>query len=326
MNLKNPRPGKNLNDKIAVVYSSAYEINLAGLEKLHAFDIKKYSKIYRQLLDDKLLTPEQVHVPAEITREEILTVQTEAFLKSLKSSSTIARYTEANVLAILPAATLEAGVLRKFRRASGGTLLAARQALDCGIAINIGGGYHHAKPEIGEGFCVYADVPIAIRVLQEEKKISRALVIDLDVHQGNGTAVCLADDPETFTFSIHQGDIYPLPKEESDLDVEVDAGTGDKEYIALLSKHLDPVIEKAKPDIVFYVAGCDTLEGDPLANLQMTPAGIVKRDTMVIEACAKRNIPVVMTLSGGYSKNAWGAQYLSIAHLIREHSGEQKEP
>ena len=214
---------------------------------------------------------------------------------------------------------LDLGVLAAFRHVAGGTLLAARQALRYGIGVNIGGGYHHATPDAGEGFCIYADMPIAIRTLQAEGKIRRALVIDLDVHQGNGTAICLADDDQTFTFSMHQGNIYPIPKAKSDLDVELDAGTGDDAYLRILTSHLDALLEKARPDIVFLQAGCDTLAGDPLASLEMTEEGIVERDAMVIDACVRRKVPVVMTLGGGYSSEAWKAQFHSIRRIIKKY-------
>jgi histone deacetylase 11 len=316
------QPGKPLGNRVAIVYSSNYLISLLGLEKLHPFDIKKYAKIQSALIKDKLLKAEDFYSPEYISDKDILRVHTSSFLKSLKSSKTVARYTEAPAMAYIPNSILTNGVIMPFRYATGGTLLASRLALRYGIAINIGGGYHHAKPSKGEGFCIFADMPIAIRVLQSEDKIKRALVIDLDVHQGNGTAVCLADDNTTFTFSMHQGNIYPIPKEQSDLDIELDSGTDDKTFLATLAKHLDKIIEKSKPDIVFLQAGCDTLDGDPLASLKMTAKGIAKRDMMVIDACAKHKIPVVMTLGGGYSSTAWQVQFNSIRDIINKYGGK----
>ena len=148
--------------------------------------------------------------------------------------------------------------------------------------------------------------------------IYKALIIDLDVHQGNGTALIFENDDSVFTFSMHQGDIYPIPKENSDLDIELNAGTDDSEYLDILSNHLPGLFEVSKPDIVFIIGGCDTLNDDPLASLNMTEDGIVKRDWMVIEACLERSVPVVMTLAGGYSENAWHAQYLSIKNIIEK--------
>lgn len=171
---------------------------------------------------------------------------------------------------------------------------------------------------------MYADVPIAIRKLQNENLIKRAVIIDVDVHQGNGTIVCLGDDEATFTFSMHQGNIYPIPKETGDLDVELKSGMGDDEYMKILAKQLPRVLDDAKADICFIVGGCDPLKGDPLASLQMTPAGIVKRDQQIVDACVKRQIPVVLTLSGGYSPDAWKSQFMSIENLIKLYKhGEQ---
>jgi len=315
-----PDPIENQAGRVAVVHSDKYGVNLLGLENFHPFDIHKYQRIRDHLVSEKVIKETMITEPNEISTEEILRVHSESFIESLKSSKMIGKYLEAPAVGMLPSWVLDPGALRPFRYASGGTLTAGRKALSHGIGINIGGGYHHAKPNAGEGFCVYADIPIAIRALQAEGKIKRALVIDLDVHQGNGTAVCLEDDDETFTFSVHQKNIYPIPKEQSDLDVEVRAGMGDEEYLRLLREVLPRVLDAAgNPDIVFYVAGCDTLKGDPLASLEMTQDGIAERDRMVIDACIKRGIPVVMTLGGGYSKNAWEAQYLSIRSLIEQY-------
>lgn len=304
--------------RISIVYSKNYLINLMGLERLHPFDIKKYKKIHDQLIKDGLLTQELTHRPDQLTDEQILKVQSQKFVDSLADKETVARYLEADILRRIPV-SLQSGIVEPFRHASGGTILAARLALKNGIGINIGGGYHHAKVDEGEGFCLFADVPIAIRILQEEKKIKRALVIDVDAHQGNGTAECLAADESTFTFSMHQGDIYPIPKARSDLDIDLDEGTGDKEFNQILAKNLPELFETAKPDIVFIVGGCDTLKNDPLAGLMMTHNGIVERDNMIVNEAATRKIPVVLTLAGGYSKDAWKAQYLSIKSLIEKY-------
>jgi len=304
---------------VAVVYSKKYQINLAGLERLHPFDIHKYSKIYNRLVADGILAAGEAHVPNELTREQILMVHTPAFLDSLKNPKTLARYLEAPVVGRLPAALLDRGMLRAFRRASGGTLLAARLALKHGIAVNIGGGYHHAKPGKGEGFCIYADMPITVKVLQKENLVRRVLIVDLDVHQGNGTIVCCRNDPNVYTFSMHQGTIYPHPKEKGSRDIELDAGTTDEEYLRILRKALPEVIAKSKPDLVILQAGCDTLKGDPLASLAMTQKGIVIRDAYVVDTCARRAIPVVMTTGGGYSKEAWKVQHASIANLLAKY-------
>jgi len=301
--------------QVSVAYTDDYLINLGGVERAHPFDIKKYKKIHDALLADKLLTSEATLKPEPIPVEDLLLIHSKEYLKSLAERDNLAKYLEAPILRMLPV-SLNKGVLMPFRSSTGGTLLAARNALEHGIGINIGGGYHHAKPEVGEGFCVYADVPVAIRKLQNEKKIERAIVIDVDVHQGNGTIVCLKDDDSTFTFSMHQAGIYPIPKEQGDLDVELTAGMGDAEYLEILNRNLAKILDELRADICFIVAGCDTLDGDPLASLAMTEKGIEQRDAAIVAACAKRKMPVVYTTSGGYSKNAWRSQYLSIKNLI----------
>jgi len=169
-------------------------------------------------------------------------------------------------------------------------------------------------------------MPIAIKVLQAEGKIKTALIIDLDAHQGNGTIVCLPEDESTFCLSLHQGNIYPIPKEQGDWDIELATGTGDREYLELLKQTLNEVFNKAnQPDIVIYQAGCDTLQTDPLAGLNMSSQGIVKRDLMVIQACINRNIPVVMTLGGGYSENAWKVQYESVKTIVNKYPSSKTE-
>ena len=311
------REERVMNHRVVVVWSKDYQVDLGGLERLHAFDIRKYAKIHRELVTDGRVNPEDVAVPPPVTDEEVRLVHTPGFLKSLDDPESVATYLEAPMVAALGHEKLKENVIAPFRCATGGTILAGRLALEHGIGVNLGGGYHHARPARGEGFCVFNDVAIAIRVLRREKRIRRALVVDLDVHQGNGTAVVFDGDDEVYTFSMHESDIYPVPKELSDLDVELPPGTGDEVYLAKLRETLPEVFEASRPEIVFLVAGCDTLEGDPLARLRMTEAGIVKRDAMVIDACVRRDIPVVMTLGGGYSADAWSAQYASVARTIR---------
>lgn len=315
-----PRDGVALKGRVAVVYSNQYQIHLAGFERLHPFDIGKYAKIYLKLQTDGYLRPEDVFVPAPLTDEQALLVHTREYLASLKSPAKVAEYLEAPYLALLPAPALNAGVVDAFRAASGGTILAGRLALKHGIAVNVGGGYHHAMPEAGGGFNLFADMSIAIRQLRKEGLIRRAAVVDLDVHQGNGTSTIFAGDADVFTFDMHEGDIYPHPKARSTLDVPLPADTGDEEYLAILRQHLGGVLDRAKPDIVFLQGGCDVLAGDPLAHLQISPQGLADRDATVIDACVQRRIPLAMVMGGGYSKDAWSAQAASIARTIRTHA------
>ncbi len=315
--IERPREGAALNDRVCIVFSQHYQISLGGMEKLHPFDINKYARIYLRLVEDGLLRPEDVFVPEPISRDDLLRVHTPAYLERLRQPARLAEYLELPVAALLPSGVIDAGILQPFRYATGGTLLAARLAMQHEIAINLGGGYHHAEPGRGGGFCIYADMPVAIRTLQAEGRIRRALVVDLDVHQGNGTDICLQGDETVFTFDMHEEDIYPVPKAASTLDVPLPADMGDQSYLALLAKHLPDVFDRARPDIVFLQAGVDVLEGDPLAHLWLTCDGIVRRDGMVFAEASRRKVPIVMVLGGGYSKDAWLVQYRSIAAVIR---------
>ena len=317
--VKTARDGVPLGGRVCVVYSQRYQIDLGGLERLHSFDIHKYEHIYLRLVADGVLRPEDVFVPPPITRDELLRVQSAAYLDRLRTSVVLARCLEANSVALLPSCLASAAIARPFRYATGGTLLAARLALAHGMAINLGGGYHHAAPDAGGGFCVYADMPVAIRALQAEGKIARALVVDLDVHQGNGTALCVANDDNVFTFDMHEEDIYPIPKAHNDLDVPLAPRTGDSEYLTILARYLPEVFDRARPDLVFFQAGVDCLADDPLANLALTPDGIVQRDALVFAEAARCHVPIVMVLGGGYSKSAWEVQYRSIHGLIERY-------
>lgn len=183
-----------------------------------------------------------------------------------------------------------------------GTVEAARDALDGGLGINLAGGTHHAFPDHGEGFCVLNDVAVAIRVLQREGRLTRTAVVDLDVHQGNGTARIFADDPDVFTFSMHGARNYPFRKERSGLDVELDDGCDDEAYLAALDDHLGAVLDAARPELVFYLAGADPFVHDRFGRLSLTAAGLERRDRHVFQVLRGRGVPVVVTLAGGYAR------------------------
>jgi acetoin utilization deacetylase AcuC-like enzyme len=193
-------------------------------------------------------------------------------------------------------------LVMRSRAAVGGTCAAAARALTEGIGGNLAGGTHHAFPDHGEGYCVFNDIAVSIRMLQAEGCIRRALVVDLDVHQGNGTAAVFDEDPHVFTFSMHGERNFPFRKQRSSLDIGLPDGVGDDVYLDVLARHLPRVLEAARPDIVYYQAGVDPLAEDTLGRLSLTHTGLEARDTFVLEAARRSGIPVVVTLGGGYAR------------------------
>jgi acetoin utilization deacetylase AcuC-like enzyme len=213
-------------------------------------------------------------------------------------------------------------LLERSRRTAQATLEAACDALDQGAGVSLAGGTHHAHPDHGEGYCCFNDVAVAIRVLQRLGRIERAVVVDLDVHQGNGTAAVFTGDASVFTFSMHGARNYPFRKADSTLDVELEDRTGDADYLALLDRHLGEVLEASAPDLVFYLAGADPYRGDRLGRLALSIEGLQRRDRAVLEACRWRGLPVAMVMAGGYADvldDLVTIQVNSVAELRRSH-------
>jgi acetoin utilization deacetylase AcuC-like enzyme len=256
----------------------------------------KYGLLRQALLEGGLLSPEEL-VPAEPAALAALArVHTarwvEAVLEGHLSESEVRR---------LGFPWSQALVLRS-RAAVGGTCAAAAVALEQGFAGNLAGGTHHAFSDHGEGFCVFNDIAVSIRALQAEGRIARAAVVDLDVHQGNGTAAVFADDASVFTFSMHGQNNFPFRKQRSSLDVGLEDGTGDATYLDALYRHLPHVLDAAQPELVYYQAGVDPLAEDTLGRLSLSLAGLEARDRFVFESARHRDIPLVVTLGGGYAR------------------------
>jgi acetoin utilization deacetylase AcuC-like enzyme len=195
-------------------------------------------------------------------------------------------------------------MVERSRRSSGATIAACRAALQDGVAANLAGGTHHAFHDRGEGFCVFNDAAIAARAMQAEHRLERVLIIDCDVHQGNGTASITAGDRSIFTFSIHGAKNYPFRREvPSDLDIDLPDGTRDAEYLAALTAGLEESFSRSQPQLVIYLAGADPFEDDRLGRLKLTKQGLLQRDEMVFEACVQRGVPVALGMAGGYARN-----------------------
>jgi acetoin utilization deacetylase AcuC-like enzyme len=260
----------------------------------HRFPIAKYARLRERVLAEGLIAPDRLHDPARASEDALRLVHTEDYLGRFSRGE----LSEAEMRRI--GFPWSPQLVERSYRAVGGTCEAAAAALEHGIAMNLAGGTHHAFPDHGEGFCVFNDVAVAIRLLQRESRISRAAIIDLDVHQGNGTHAVFAGDASVFTFSMHGGKNYPFTKVAGSLDVELEDGMRDDEYLALLRESLPRVLAQSRPDLVIYLAGADPHEDDRLGRLCLTFDGIARRDALVLESCREVGIPVAVTIAGGY--------------------------
>lgn len=274
-----------------VCYTPRY---YADIGEGHVFPIRKFELVRDRLVAEGTLSPAEIYEPREASVEDVLLVHTDDYVTRLRAGALTPRE-----LRRLGLPWSKALVRRSFL-ATAGTIEAARSALGEGLGANLAGGTHHAFPDRGEGFCVLNDVAVAVRVLRREGLARRAAVVDLDVHQGNGTAHIFADDPEVFTFSMHGAKNYPLFKLSSTLDVELADGTADEEYLEALARHL-PRVFAHEPEVVFYLGGADPFAGDKLGRLSLSVGGLRRRDEMVLGGCRARGLPVVTVMSGGYA-------------------------
>jgi acetoin utilization deacetylase AcuC-like enzyme len=273
------------------IYSDRYWIVDIGE---HVFPLKKYRLIYEKLLamgakKENFLIPQ----PAEA--EDLLLVHSSKYLNKLKKGN----LSDSEILTMELPYTPE--LLEFACLYVGGTILASENALEDGLAVHIGGGFHHAFPDHGEGFCVFNDVAVAAEKMKSEGKIGRAMVVDCDVHQGNGNALFFAKRDYVFTFSIHQMDIYPAEKPPSTVDIGLWFGDGDEKYLPQLRSNFPRLFTEFKPDIVFFLAGADPYEKDQLGGLKVTVEGLKERDKIIIEEARKLDIPVVILFAGGYA-------------------------
>lgn len=269
-----------------VVHSRSYEITLPG----HVWPTTKYRRIANALGGESFTFVE----PVPASWDDLALVHTREYLDKLRGGL----LTPADIATLeLPWTPAFADV---FRLMTGGTILAAASALADGSAAHLGGGLHHAFANHGEGFCPLNDVAVAVRVLQHSSRIRRAAIVDLDVHQGNGTAMIFERDDTVFTFSMHQQHNYPVFKPRSDLDIGLEDGAGDDRYLSALAAALPHVFE-GRPELIVYVAGADPFEGDRLGGLAVTKAGLAERDRLVIAAAREAGVPLVTVLAGGYA-------------------------
>ncbi|OGX91574.1 histone deacetylase family protein [Hymenobacter coccineus] len=262
----------------------------------HRFPIAKYALIREQLLWQGVATPEDFYEPGLCAEADVLRVHTAAYWHRVRDLQLSAR--EVRNLGLPQSPQL----VRRSLSSSAGTLQSALGALKNGIGLNLAGGTHHAFADRGEGFCVLNDQAIAAAHLLAHGLARQILIVDLDVHQGDGTAAIFRDEPRVFTFSMHAGANYPLRKEQSDLDLPLALGTGDAAYLQILSDTLGPLVDGVRPDFIFYQAGVDVLATDKLGKLALTPAGCQRRDELVLGLCRAQALPVAVSMGGGYSE------------------------
>lgn len=275
-----------------LIYEHRYDLHLGA----HVFPSQKYRLVEEALMRGGIADANDIISPKEASDEDILRVHSREYVHKLKTGS----------LSYLEILRMEVPYSKELVEAcwlaAGGSIEAGRRALTDGCAFNIGGGFHHAYPDHGEGFCVIHDVAVAIRRLQFDGAIETAMVLDTDVHQGNGTAAIFGGDGTVFTFSIHQENNYPYPKPPSNIDVDLPDGVGDADYLAILEKNLMRAFEEFQPNLIFYIAGADPYREDQLGGLSLTMEGLRKRDDLVLDHTRRRGAPVAVTLAGGYAR------------------------
>lgn len=317
-----------------LVYADGYDLNLGE----HVFPAQKYRLIRKKCLAEAIAEPGDFLEPEPAPDEDVLRVHTPEWVHKLKEG-------RLNYLDILRLEVpYSPQLVRAFWLAAGGSTLAARRALAERCAFNLGGGFHHAFPGHGEGFCAVNDVAVALRRLQADKAIETAMVVDLDVHHGNGTAAIFMGDPSVYTLSMHQANNYPAEKPPSDLDVHLPDGIQDADYLRLLREALDrsftdfakrqsqrsastppaslapspeaPASGGLKPDLIFYLAGADPYREDQLGGLGLTIKGLAERDRIVLEAARARGIPIAITFAGGYARDVQDTVQIHVNTIL----------
>jgi len=297
-----------------LVYHERYDLHLGA----HVFPSQKFRLVHDKLLNDNIADVDDFLRPEPAPDEDILRVHTRDWVQKLKTGTLTA--SEQMKLEVPYSSEL----VHAFWLAAGGTIVAAESALQDGFGCNLGGGFHHAYPGHGEGFCAIHDVAVAIRTLQARGKITRAMVVDADVHHGNGTAAIFAKDPSVFTLSIHQFNNYPAYKPPSSLDINLEDGTDDDEYLGALLPAVQKSIEKFEPEMLFYVGGADPYCEDQLGGLNVSMAGLKQRDAGVFTEARKRGIPVVTTQAGGYARRVEDTVQIHVNTILAAQETAEK--
>lgn len=288
---------------LKIAYSPLYKYRLP---EGHRFPMIKYELIPEQLVREGTITEASFFEPVALSPEELRLIHTNAYLNKLTHLNLSRK--EARMIGF----PVREDLILRGKHIARGTLDCAHFAMKYGVSMNIAGGTHHAFSDHGEGFCVFNDIALASAHLLSVGVVEKILIVDLDVHQGNGTAHIFKDEERVFTFSMHGAKNYPLRKEQSDLDIGLDDGTGDRAYLEVLQNQLPLVIDRSQPDLIFYLSGVDVLGTDLLGRLDLTREGCKKRDEIVLSSCKKNGIPLAIAMGGGYSRR--------IADIVEAHS------
>jgi acetoin utilization deacetylase AcuC-like enzyme len=263
----------------------------------HRFPAEKYSRLRQRVVEACLVSPQNLIVCEPATVEQLLRVHTPDYVQRVLQGLLTEKEVRRTGFPWSPE------LVERSLRSVGGTIAACRAALDESIAVNLAGGTHHAYPDHGEGYCVFNDVAVAARAMQAENRASRILFIDLDVHQGNGSAAIFAGDNSVFTFSVHGAKNFPFHKEISSLDIALPDKTGDDRFLEAVSQGTQTALERAHADLAIYLAGADPFEGDTLGRMAVSKEGLVERDRIVFELCTQYGLPVAVVMAGGYARN-----------------------
>jgi acetoin utilization deacetylase AcuC-like enzyme len=298
-----------------LIYDERYDLHLGA----HVFPSQKYRMVHKQLLAEGLAASGDFLAPPPATDEDVLRVHSQDYVYKLKTG------TLSHVEIMRMEVPYSKELIEACWLAAGGSILAGQRALRDGWAANIGGGFHHAYADHGEGFCVIHDVAIAIRRLQFDRAVETAMVVDTDVHHGNGTAAIFGGDGTVFTLSIHQENNYPYPKPPSNIDVNLRDGVGDQDYLAVLETHLHKAFHDFSPQILFYVGGADPYREDQLGGLALTMEGLARRDALVFDYARRHKTPVAITLAGGYARSVSDTVQIHINTILAARDSAQKK-
>lgn len=301
-----------------------YARNLAPQKAVHGFVLDRPSRIRRHLITADVADASAFEAPRPLAESDVSAVHEDAVLAALRDPFAVSLTIEYDAVAALPPDVVWEAVVAPQLHASGGTCEALRAAARGDWAINLSGGFHHARPDLGHGFCLVNDVALAVAQLRSEGVRRRILIVDLDLHQGDGNAIFFADDPDVFTFSMHERALFPVPKATSDLDVGLESGTGDAEYLERLDEALAGISRRFAPEIVVYLAGSDPFVLDPLGTLQLTHEGMCARDARVARFAREHGCGLVALPAGGYSEESPTLTAVAFAEIAASAPGAQK--